>query len=164
MAASKVASQMTMPTWRAVRAVFQGWSEKWSRSSVVLATVSASSAWCDASRITAMTPATPCAAKNAIIVASESTVKRARRRSTRHASKAKKARATRPAAVDAVTKKSNGEARNGRINGDAYSAAEKIGASDQSAGEAMRNRYRPATMAVASAARARTYRDSGFEV
>src|SRR5262245_7834737 len=112
----------------------------------------------------ARVPASSCAIRNRMDRPSESTAIRARRLWIRHASNAKKASATSPAAVAAVRRKSNGEAKNGRSNGDAYAAAEKISASDQSAGDARRKSSRDARMATATAIAAAMYRDSGFEV
>src|SRR6266513_3145253 len=100
---------------------------------------------------TAITPAASCAAKNASSVAGESILIRAWRRYPRHASKAKKASATRLAAAAAVARKSNGEASSGRRFGEAYALAEKIVASSQSAGEAPRKSNRPQTTATPAA-------------
>jgi hypothetical protein len=60
------------------------------------------------------------------------------------------ASATRLPAVSAVARKSKGEVRNGGHSVDAYAAPEKIGASDQSANDAVRKSTRPATMATAA--------------
>src|SRR5262245_41906698 len=108
----------------------------------------------------ARVPASSCAIRNRMDRPSESTAIRARRLWIRHASNAKKASATSPAAVAAVRRKSNGEAKNGRSSGDAYAAAEKISASDQSAGDARRKSNRDATIAAATAIAAKAYLDS----